>query len=1075
MYACGSLTGRSDHMSFRIRLGNSVSTYEDAIFCFACFPKHAVVRSIRAPILRMSNQWLRAFRSVAQNPRQSRLLSQPTRSSYSTTPNQAPDDRKNTPRDNGSEPEHETSNGDTEGEENVFGEKTAITNGESQGRKRPANGLRSRASRNRKSDLPPVQIPKSFLGLSIHRHGEKSKKWDQSLLAEDDQYHNKRLQANTAASFEAQSKIVLEETAWSPSAIEELREALRLSLGRGDIHRISRRMDVFSATAYSTLVHHVKRGFGDDAHSKILESGLERASSRWAESLLLTTYPYHEDRPVIYDPKLHPLILESLLYDGEVKESKIALYEPCIIDEVITAVRVELLIRPPDNTRLAGLRRPTTIINVQDCSAFSVARDALQDVAEKLEADVLHLQAADIAHIVGRYVGQDVTRTPGEISLLGYRAAENSGRLKSHSIMEEEEREDDDASGSGLTFLLQGKVRRDARRQTMSIEDFLQPAGTRGGKSDELWEDVKINAALDELVNSAHGDGTDKKPLIIHIHDFNALNMDNTGATIVGKIQKIVDDLWLSGRKIALVGSCSSHGAPKLYQTALGVLETTDRVIHLSQRSNHNEEVRAHCRATLDRWEMEDNLRENDENIVRMLWSMTESSGFISTHSERTLGLNRLWSMGEGEPNSLIKGAKANRPHWAKYTNSVLPVSEIYRTATAMVDLNSTSDTELFDMDCFEEAAIKLAAVDAVKEKATKLQKSHEVFERASKGDVFIGTKKDPSGENHEERLLSGLVNARDMRTTFKDIHAPPETIEAVKMLTTLSLIRPEAFSYGVLATDRIPGLLLYGPPGTGKTLIAKAVAKESGANMIEVSGASLINKYVGESAKTVRALFSIAKKKEPMVIFIDEADVLLAARGDRTNGGRREVINQFLREWDGMNKTKAFIMVATNRPFDLDEAVLRRLPRRLLVDLPLEADRAAILKIHLKGEDIDETVSIEGIAKNTPLYSGSDLKNVCVAAAMAAVKEEIEASERHTGPEPFQWTDKRVLSRRHFDKALKEISASSSEDMSTLTAIRKFDERYGDGKARKKRRGMGFEVVPEARDSEQARVRNGR
>ena len=93
----------------------------------------------------------------------------------------------------------------------------------------------------------------------------------------------------------------------------------------------------------------------------------------------------------------------------------------------------------------------------------------------------------------------------------------------------------------------------------------------------------------------------------------------------------------------------------------------------------------------------------------------------------------------------------------------------------------------------------------------------------------------------------------------------------------------------------------------------------------------------------------------------------------------------------------------------------------------------------------------------------------------MAAVKEELEASERHIGPEPYKWAEKRVLNRRHFDKALKEIGASVSEDMATLTAIRKFDERYGDSQARKKRKGIGFEVVPEARDSEQARVRSGR
>jgi SpoVK/Ycf46/Vps4 family AAA+-type ATPase len=113
----------------------------------------------------------------------------------------------------------------------------------------------------------------------------------------------------------------------------------------------------------------------------------------------------------------------------------------------------------------------------------------------------------------------------------------------------------------------------------------------------------------------------------------------------------------------------------------------------------------------------------------------------------------------------------------------------------------------------------------------------------------------------HEKKLLSGVVLPNDIKTTWDDIRAPKETIEATKTLTTLSLIRPEAFTYGVLATDKIPGLLLYGPPGTGKTLLAKAVAKESGATVLEVSGADLNDMFVGEGEKNVKyfALFHLS------------------------------------------------------------------------------------------------------------------------------------------------------------------------------------------------------------------------
>ncbi|KAK3072936.1 hypothetical protein LTR53_005894 [Teratosphaeriaceae sp. CCFEE 6253] len=245
----------------------------------------------------------------------------------------------------------------------------------------------------------------------------------------------------------------------------------------------------------------------------------------------------------------------------------------------------------------------------------------------------------------------------------------------------------------------------------------------------------------------------------------------------------------------------------------------------------------------------------------------------------------------------------------------------------------------------------------------------------------------------HETRLLTGVIDAKNIKTGFADVHAPPETIEALKTLTSLSLLRPEAFSYGVLANDRLPGLLLYGPPGTGKTMLAKAVAKESRATVLEITGAQIYEKYVGEGEKMVRAAFSLAKKLSPCVVFIDEADAIF---GSRSSGGgnrntHREIINQFLREWDGMDDHGVFIMVASNRPFDLDDAVLRRLPRRLLVDLPVAKDRESILGIHLKHELLDPSVALGQLAEQTPLYSGSDLKNLCVSAALACVREENE------------------------------------------------------------------------------------
>ena len=325
----------------------------------------------------------------------------------------------------------------------------------------------------------------------------------------------------------------------------------------------------------------------------------------------------------------------------------------------------------------------------------------------------------------------------------------------------------------------------------------------------------------------------------------------------------------------------------------------------------------------------------------------------------------------------------------------------------------------------------------------------------------------------HESRLLPGVVNAENIKAGFGQVHAPPETIEALKTLTSLSLLRPDAFKYGVLAADRLPGLMLYGPPGTGKTLLAKAVAKESGATVLEISGAQIYEKYVGEGEKMVRAVFSLAKKLSPCIVFIDEADAIFGSRSNAGNRNtHREIINQFLREWDGMDMHNVFIMVASNRPFDLDDAVLRRLPRRLLVDLPVAKDRESILKIHLHDEVLDDTVDLSRLAIDTPLYSGSDLKNLCVSAALACVREENELVESKKEDKEFKLPEKRTLSTRHFEKAVKEISASIGEDMGSLTAIRKFDEQYGDRRSRRKKTAYGFGIGDVEVDEEAARVR---
>ncbi|CAG8656215.1 16734_t:CDS:2, partial [Racocetra fulgida] len=297
-----------------------------------------------------------------------------------------------------------------------------------------------------------------------------------------------------------------------------------------------------------------------------------------------------------------------------------------------------------------------------------------------------------------------------------------------------------------------------------------------------------------------------------------------------------------------------------------------------------------------------------------------------------------------------------------------------------------------------------------------------------------------------DEDVLTSIVstlNVENIYVGFSDIHVAQSTVQTLQTLITLPLMRPQSFSYGVLRRHFITGVLLFGPPGTGKTMLAKAVAKESGSTVIEIKSSDVYDMYVGE----------------------DELDAIFGSRrSDIHNGAHREIINQFMAEWDGLTSRNegVLIMGATNRPFDLDDAILRRMPRRIL-------DREHILHLHLRDEKLDPSISLANLAKITNLYSGSDLKNLCISAALAAVREDAEREQANSSTFVKGITKKtvdkhpeiRVLKTHHFQLALKQVTPSCSEDMSSLTELRKWDTMYGDGAWNRKRRskGIGFDV----------------
>ncbi|KAG4396839.1 hypothetical protein GLYMA_10G019400v4 [Glycine max] len=324
---------------------------------------------------------------------------------------------------------------------------------------------------------------------------------------------------------------------------------------------------------------------------------------------------------------------------------------------------------------------------------------------------------------------------------------------------------------------------------------------------------------------------------------------------------------------------------------------------------------------------------------------------------------------------------------------------------------------------------------------------------------------KDVVTENEfEKKLLTDVIPPTDIGVTFDDIGALENVKETLKELVMLPLQRPELFGKGQLAKP-CKGILLFGPPGTGKTMLAKAVATEAGANFINISMSSITSKWFGEGEKYVKAVFSLASKIAPSVIFVDEVDSML---GRRENPGEHEAMrkmkNEFMVNWDGLrtkDKERILVLAATNRPFDLDEAVIRRLPRRLMVNLPDAPNREKIVSVILAKEELAPDVDFEAIANMTDGYSGSDLKNLCVTAAHCPIREILEKEKKERSlaltenqplPQLCSSTDIRPLKMEDFIYAHEQVCVSVSSESTNMNELLQWNDLYGEGGSRKMR-----------------------
>ncbi|CAL4909761.1 unnamed protein product [Urochloa decumbens] len=297
-----------------------------------------------------------------------------------------------------------------------------------------------------------------------------------------------------------------------------------------------------------------------------------------------------------------------------------------------------------------------------------------------------------------------------------------------------------------------------------------------------------------------------------------------------------------------------------------------------------------------------------------------------------------------------------------------------------------------------------------------------------------------------EKRIRPEVIPASEIGVTFDDIGALADIKESLQELVMLPLRRPDLFKGGLLKPCR--GILLFGPPGTGKTMLAKAIANDAGASFINVSMSTITSKWFGEDEKNVRALFSLAAKVAPTIIFVDEVDSML---GQRARSGEHEAMrkikNEFMSHWDGLlskSGERILVLAATNRPFDLDEAIIRRFERRIMVGLPTQESRELILRTLLSKEKVDENIDFKELATMTEGYSGSDLKNLCVTAAYRPVRELLK-KERE---KELEQREKEAKEKAAAKAENPEASESKKENSESKLENSDGKEKNSDGKA---------------------------
>lgn len=331
----------------------------------------------------------------------------------------------------------------------------------------------------------------------------------------------------------------------------------------------------------------------------------------------------------------------------------------------------------------------------------------------------------------------------------------------------------------------------------------------------------------------------------------------------------------------------------------------------------------------------------------------------------------------------------------------------------------------------------------------------------------------------YEQTIAMEVVSPDEIPVTFDDIGGLDMIIDELTESVIYPLTMPQLYSGHSSLLSAPSGVLLYGPPGCGKTMLAKALARESGASFINLHISTLTEKWYGDSNKLVAAVFSLARKLQPTIVFIDEIDAVLGQRRSGEHEASGMVKAEFMTHWDGLASStkqdgsqRICILGATNRIQDIDEAILRRMPKKFPVSLPNASQRRQIFGITLAETRIDESIAADGalafdldaLVRVSAGMSGSDIKEACRDAAMVPVREHIR-NMRQSGKNIRGIRSEAVRGLQTQDFfGQRGMNQKSLDGASRRQAIRERDEVASDGSG-------STEEVEEFADEEKRRA----